>query len=101
MTGAIPAGLIVADRAVWPGCLACPSSAGDAADLGEHGRRVVAAPPAGPGDDQHQVGFVGAAPDLGRQRVRVVRLDRAHQRRRAELTAPGGEHQRVGVQDLA
>ena len=100
MTGAIPAGPLAADRVGVARVLGVAEQRrvarpdgdagdGDATDLGEHRRRVVAAPPARPGDDQHQVGFVGAAADLGRERVRVVRLDLAHQSapRRADGTA--------------
>ena len=74
---------------------------GDAADLGEHGGRVVAAPPARPGDDQDQVGLAGRAPQLRRQGVRVVRHHRADRGHRAELAAAGGEHERVRVDDVA
>ena len=88
MTGAIPARPLAADRAALPGLLGVAEQRrvagpdrhagdGDAADLGEHGAGVVAAAPARPGDDQDQVGLVGAAADLGRQRVRVVGLDLA------------------------
>ena len=61
----------------------------DAADLGEHRGGVVAAPPARPGDDQHQVRLGRRAPKLRGQRVRVVGHHGADQRapRRAGGTA--------------
>jgi hypothetical protein len=73
----------------------------DAADLGEHGGGVVAAPPARPGDDEHQVRLGRRQAQLRRQRVRVVRHHGADQGHRAQLAAPRGEHDRVRVGDVA
>ena len=73
----------------------------DAADLGEYRGGVVAAPPARPGDDKHQVGLGRRAPKLGGQRVRVVGHHGTDHGNRAELAAPCGEHKRVRVDDVA
>ena len=98
--GPVQPGLAWPSSTGWPGRTATPGHR-DAADLGEHGGGVVAAPAAGPGDDEHEVGVRRRPPDLGGQRVGVVRLHRADRRHRADLPASRGEHERVGVGDVA
>src|SRR5215472_4816994 len=48
-----------------------------APDLGEHRGGVIAAAAAGAGDDEHDVGLKRGPPDLGGERVGVVRLNPA------------------------
>jgi hypothetical protein len=74
---------------------------GQAAGGGDRSGRVVAAPTAGARDDQHQVGGSCAAPDLGGDRARVVGLDAADHRAGAEVAGQQGQHERVGVDEVA
>ena len=83
-----------------------PGPDGDAVDgegaepLDELGGVVVASG-ARAGDDDHQIALADRAADRGGDAVLVVGLDRQGDGLAAGGAGLGGEHQRVGVQQLA
>jgi hypothetical protein len=74
---------------------------GEAADLVEDGGRVVAAAAAGARDDQDEVGGERGLPHGGGEDVRVVGLHVGDGRHGAALHRSRGEHEGVGVGELA
>ena len=74
---------------------------GHAADPGDDGGGVIAAPGTGTRDDQHDVSSERGPPDLAGDRVRVVGLHAADDRPGAGLDGPGGQQEGVAVSDIA
>ena len=70
-------------------------------ELGDHPGRVVVAARARARHDDEQVTAGDGGADRGADPGRVVRLDRQAVRLTAGLAGLGGEHERVGVDDLA
>ena len=68
---------------------------------GDHPGGVVVPAGTGPGDEDDQVGLLGRVPKRGGDQVGVVRDDVGHRRHAAGLAGLGGEHEGVGVRDLA